>query len=77
MHQTNDSIYHNTLIHSGTGEEHLRLPCFGHCLQLVVNDGIKTGATAVFSLQKVANLAKLAHTSSFFRTISKVQIHYS
>ena len=66
MHQTDDSIYHNTLIHSGTGEEHLRLPCFGHCLQLVVNDGIKASTTAVSSLQKVANLAKLAHTSTAF-----------
>ena len=34
MHQTDDSIYHDTLINSATGEEYLRLPCFDHCLQL-------------------------------------------
>ena len=66
MNQTDDSIYHDTLIDSATGEEYLRLPCFGHCLQLVVNDGIKVSTIAVSSLQRVASLAKLAHTSTAF-----------
>ncbi|CAF4342164.1 unnamed protein product, partial [Rotaria magnacalcarata] len=41
-------------------------PYFTHCLQLVVNDGIKANAAAVSSLQKVARLAKLAHSSTAF-----------
>ncbi|CAM4985822.1 unnamed protein product [Rotaria socialis] len=51
-------------IDSATEEEFLRLPCFCHCLQLVVNDGIKASAAAVSSLQKVASLAKLSHSST-------------
>ncbi|CAF3223367.1 unnamed protein product [Rotaria sp. Silwood2] len=64
LHQTDDSIYQDTL--NSTSEEYLRIPCFGHCLQLVVNDGIKASAVAISSLQKVASLAKLAHTSTGF-----------
>ena len=59
-----DTIYQTTL--NVTGEEFLRLPCFAHCLQLVVNDGIKSCNAAVSSLMKVASLAKLAHTSTVF-----------
>ncbi|CAF4553202.1 unnamed protein product [Rotaria sp. Silwood2] len=53
-------------VDSATEEEFVRLPCFCHCLQLVVNDGIKASAAAVSSLQKVARLAKLAHSSTVF-----------
>ncbi|CAF4663205.1 unnamed protein product [Rotaria socialis] len=64
-HEADDSIYQTTL-GSVTEEEFLRLPCFCHCLQLVVNDGIKASAAAVSSLQKVASLAKLSHSSTVF-----------
>lgn len=56
--------------HLHTGEvdedEFLRLPCFCHCLQLVVNDGIKACGAVYSSLKRVADLAKLAHTSTIF-----------
>ncbi|CAM4873448.1 unnamed protein product [Rotaria socialis] len=64
-HEADDSIYQTTL-DSATEEEFLRLPCFCHCLQLVANDGIKAIAAAVSSLQKVASLAKLSHSSTVF-----------
>ncbi|CAF2128590.1 unnamed protein product [Rotaria magnacalcarata] len=64
-HETDDSVYHATL-NQVTEEEFLRLPCFAHCLQLIVNDGIEASAAAVSSLQKVARLAKLAHSSTAF-----------
>ncbi|CAF4639810.1 unnamed protein product, partial [Rotaria magnacalcarata] len=64
-HEADDSIYQTTL-DSATEEEFLRLPCFCHCLQLVVNDGIKASAAAASSLQKVASLAKLSHSSTVF-----------
>ncbi|CAF4412511.1 unnamed protein product, partial [Adineta steineri] len=64
-HEADDSIYQTTL-GSVTEEEFLRLPCFCHCLQLLVNDGIKASAAAVSSLQKVASLAKLSHSSTVF-----------
>jgi len=60
-----DTVY-QTILNVTGGEEFLRLPCFAHCLQLVVNDGIKACAAAVSSLKKVAGLAKLAHTSTVF-----------
>ncbi|CAF2153412.1 unnamed protein product [Rotaria magnacalcarata] len=64
-HEADDSIYQTTL-DSATEEEFLRLPCFCHCLQLVVNDGIKASAAAASSLQKVASIAKLSHSSTVF-----------
>ncbi|CAF5188325.1 unnamed protein product, partial [Rotaria magnacalcarata] len=64
-HEADDSIYQTTL-DSATEEEFLRLPCFCHCLQLVVNDGIKASAAAASSFQKVASLAKLSHSSTVF-----------
>ncbi|CAM4797086.1 unnamed protein product, partial [Rotaria magnacalcarata] len=64
-HEAGDSIYQTTL-DSATEEEFLRLPCFCHCLQLVVNDGIKASAAAVSSLQKVSSFAKLFHSSTVF-----------
>jgi hypothetical protein len=65
VHEVDDSVYEATL-NPTFEEEFLRLPCFAHCLQLVVNDGIKASAAASSSLQKVAKLAKLAHTSTLF-----------
>ncbi|CAF5103963.1 unnamed protein product [Rotaria magnacalcarata] len=64
-HEAGDSIYQTTL-DSATEEEFLRLPCFCHCIQLVVNDGIKASAAAVSSLQKVSSFAKLFHSSTVF-----------
>lgn len=63
--EVSDSIYHTTL-NPTSEDEFLRLPCFCHCLQLVVNDGIKAGGPALSSLKKVVNLAKFAHTSTLF-----------
>jgi hypothetical protein len=65
MSEIDDSIYQTTL-NAATEDEFLRLPCFSHCLQLVVNDGIKACSIASSSLKKVAGLAKLAHTSTVF-----------
>jgi hypothetical protein len=64
-HEVDDTVYQTTL-NSTTEEEFLRLRCFGHCLQLVVNDGIKANGPALSSLKKVASLAKFAHTSTVF-----------
>ncbi|CAF1468433.1 unnamed protein product [Adineta steineri] len=64
-HVVDDSIYQTTL-NPTAEDEYLRLPCFAHCLQLVVNDGIKASNPALSSLKKVASLAKLAHTSTIF-----------
>ncbi|CAF1325542.1 unnamed protein product [Rotaria sp. Silwood1] len=64
-YEVDDSIYQTTL-NSTSEEEFLRLPCFCHCLQLVVNDGIKASGAALSSLKKVAGLAKLAHCSTAF-----------
>lgn len=64
-HEVDDTVYKSTL-NPTAEEEFLRLPCFSHCLQLVVNDGIKAGGVALSSLKKVASLAKLAHTSTIF-----------
>lgn len=64
MHQTDDSIYQDTFADSATEEEYLRLPCFVHCLQLIVNDGINANTAAVSSIEKVASLVKLLHTST-------------
>ena len=63
--EVSDSIYHATL-NPTSEDEFLRLPCFCHCLQLVVNDGIKASGPALLSLKKVTNLAKFAHTSTLF-----------
>lgn len=45
------------------GEELLRLPCFIHTLQLVVKDGLKESACTRSAMTKVAEIAKLSHTS--------------
>ncbi|CAF1360442.1 unnamed protein product [Rotaria sordida] len=63
--EVDDDIYGTTL-NAPPEQEFLRLPCFSHCLQLVVNDGIKAAGGALSSLKKVADLAKLAHTSTSF-----------
>lgn len=44
-------------------EELLRLPCFIHSLQLVVKDGLKESACTRSAMAKVAEIAKLSHTS--------------
>ncbi|CAF2241087.1 unnamed protein product, partial [Rotaria magnacalcarata] len=43
--------------------ELLRLLCFAHTLQLVVNDGIKYAANATAALTKVAKTAKFSHST--------------
>ncbi|CAF3145510.1 unnamed protein product [Rotaria socialis] len=63
--EVDDSVYQATLKPT-TEEEFLRLPCFCHSLQLVVNDGIKSSGQALSCLKKVASLAKFAHTSTLF-----------
>ncbi|CAF3165254.1 unnamed protein product, partial [Rotaria sp. Silwood2] len=63
--EVNDDIYGATL-NAPSEQEFLRLPCFAHSLQLVVHDGIKAAGGALSSLKKVADLAKLAHTSTSF-----------
>ncbi|CAF1559875.1 unnamed protein product [Rotaria magnacalcarata] len=65
IEEVNDDIYGSTL-NAPTDQEFLRLPCFIHSLQLVVHDGIKAASGALSSLKKVADLAKLAHTSNSF-----------
>jgi hypothetical protein len=69
-----DSVWQATL--SSLAEpEFLRLPCFAHSLQLVVNDGIKAGGHALSALRKVALLAKLAHKSGpFAEKLEKVNV---
>ncbi|CAF2212088.1 unnamed protein product [Rotaria magnacalcarata] len=63
--EVDDSVYQTTL-NAPAEEEFMRLPCFSHSLQLVVNDGIKASGTALSSLKKVAELARLAHCSTQF-----------
>ena len=63
--EIDDSVYQTTLNVAGD-DEYLRLPCFAHCLQLVVSDRIKACSAASSSLRKVAELAKFAHTSTIF-----------
>ncbi|CAF1621781.1 unnamed protein product [Adineta ricciae] len=53
----------NVLNESERGEELLRLPCFIHTLQLVVKDGLKESNCSRSALAKVAQIAKLSHTS--------------
>ncbi|CAF3382305.1 unnamed protein product [Rotaria socialis] len=65
IEEVNDDIYGPTR-NAPTDQEFLRLPCFIHSLQLVVHDGIKAASGALSSLKKVADLAKLAHTSTSF-----------
>lgn len=45
------------------GEELLRFPCFIHSLQLVVKDGLKENGCTQSAMTKVAQIAKLSHTS--------------
>ncbi|CAM4984030.1 unnamed protein product [Rotaria socialis] len=65
IQDVDDTVY-QTSIDDTHADEYLRLPCFIHCLQLVVNDGIKSCTLASSSLKKVASLAKLAHCSTEF-----------
>ncbi|CAF4487279.1 unnamed protein product [Rotaria sp. Silwood2] len=53
-HEVDDYVY-QTPLNTTTEEEFLRLSCFGHCLQLVVNDGIKASDAAFSSVKKVAS----------------------
>ena len=56
-------------------QESLRLPCFAHSLQLVVNDGIEASGPATSALRKVALLAKLVHQSGpFAEKLEKAQV---
>lgn len=52
-HEIDDTVYRST-INDSFDEEYLRLPCFAHCPQLVVNDGLKAMSDiASVSLKKV------------------------
>ena len=56
-------------------QESLRLPCFAHSLQLVVNDGIRASTVAASALRKVALLVKFAYKSVLFaERLEKVQV---
>ncbi|CAF3089987.1 unnamed protein product [Rotaria socialis] len=44
----------------------LRIPCFAHTIQLVVNDGLKQTSSIETALVKVSKIAKLSHTSISF-----------
>ncbi|CAM4986083.1 unnamed protein product, partial [Rotaria socialis] len=63
IEEVNDDIYGSTL-NAPTDQEFLRLPCFIHSLQLVMHDGIQAASDALSSLKKVADLAKLPHTTT-------------
>jgi hypothetical protein len=69
-----DSVWQATLTPLAD-QEFLRLPCFAHSLQLVVNDGIKASGAALSALRKVALLAKFAHKSvPFAEKLEKAQV---
>ena len=60
--QTNeidDGVYQITL-NAVDQDEFLRLPCFSHCLQLVVTDGIKACSAASSSLKKSCRLGEIS-----------------
>lgn len=44
----------------------LRLPCFAHTIQLVVQDGLKEAGCVKNAIAKVSKIAKLAHSSTKF-----------
>ena len=44
-------------------EEHLRIACFAHTLQLVVGDGLKECSTVKSAILKIASIAKLRYVS--------------
>jgi hypothetical protein len=44
----------------------LRLPCFAHTLQLVVQDGLKETLCIKHTIAKVSKIAKIAHSSTKF-----------
>mgnify|MGYP002474366779 CR=1 FL=1 len=46
--------------------ESMRLPCFSHCLNLVVSDGLKEASCIKQVLSKVSKIAKLSHSSTIF-----------
>ncbi|CAF1494749.1 unnamed protein product [Adineta ricciae] len=46
--------------------ESMRLPCFSHCLNLVVSDGLKEASSIKQVLSKVSKIAKLSHSSTIF-----------
>jgi hypothetical protein len=56
----------NSFDNVATTNESLRVPCFAHTLQLVVNDGLKEVSSIQPALSKVSKIAKLSHTSSIF-----------
>ena len=49
-----------------SNNEALRIPCFAHTIQLVVNDGLKQTSSIESALFKVSKIAKLSHTSTIF-----------
>ena len=47
-------------------DEVFRIPCFAHCIQLVVKDGLNQTKSILSSLEKVSAIAKLSHTCTKF-----------
>ena len=46
--------------------EVFRIPCFAHCVQLIVKDGLNQTKSILSSLEKVSAIAKLSHTCTKF-----------
>lgn len=67
INDVDDIAFRNMVIeYLPSDEEYLRIPCFAHCLQLVVKDGINASDALSLPLKKVASLAKMAHSSTVF-----------
>ncbi|CAF4794697.1 unnamed protein product [Rotaria sp. Silwood1] len=56
----------NSFDNVAANNESLRIPCFAHTIQLVVNDGLKQVSSIESALSKVSKIAKLSHTSTIF-----------
>ncbi|CAF1314804.1 unnamed protein product, partial [Rotaria sp. Silwood1] len=56
----------NSFDNVAANNESLRIPCFAHTIQLVVNDGLKQVSSIESDLSKVSKIAKLSHTSTAF-----------
>ncbi|CAF4930333.1 unnamed protein product [Rotaria magnacalcarata] len=69
--EVDDSAY-QTSLNSPAEEEFMRLPCFSHSLQLVVNDGIKASGTALSCLKKLFNQATVLTQGESYATVTLV-----
>jgi hypothetical protein len=59
-------LIRNSFDNVAANNESLRIPCFAHTIQLVVNDGLKQISLIQPALSKVSKIAKLSHTSTIF-----------